>query len=297
MSTSRVETLSDDPNLKQPTGPRLSWARQDIEQRLGFPGGRFTRVNTLLTAVIGLALTISFYTALLPISSSTLAQSFTGSMHVPKLTVFFSFWALAILFIKWRKLAFQRRALSQTIISPNTDFVLAVATVDDVTDRIHELVDDPRNFVLFNRIVVALSNLRNLGRVTDVDDILRSQAENDESSTETTYSLVSGFVWAIPVLGFIGTVLGLSAAIGGFSSVLQSADDLSTIKTSLQGVTAGLATAFQTTLQALVAALIIQLILTYLKASEEEFLDACSDYCLRNVVNRLRIMPYEQPDE
>ena len=30
---------------------------------------------------------------------------------------------------------------------------------------------------------------------------------------ETSYSVINSFVWAIPVLGFIGTVLGLSQAI------------------------------------------------------------------------------------
>lgn len=41
---------------------------------------------------------------------------------------------------------------------------------------------------------------------------------------ETSYALVQGFVWAIPVLGFIGTVVGLSQAIGGFTAVLQGVD-------------------------------------------------------------------------
>ena len=78
---------------------------------------------------------------------------------------------------------------------------------------------------------------------------------------------------------------------------MESAEDLTQIKSSLQGVTGGLATAFETTLQALVAALIIQLLLTFLKKSEEEFLDACSEYGVRNVVNRLRIMPYQGDDQ
>ena len=99
------------------------------------------------------------------------------------------------------------------------------------------------------------------------------------------------------MLGFIGTVLGLSSAIGSFGAVLQTADDLSQIKSALQDVTGGLATAFETTLQALVAALFVQLLLTFLKKSEQEFLDACSEYCTRHVVNKLRIMPYQQEDE
>jgi biopolymer transport protein ExbB/TolQ len=170
-------------------------------------------------------------------------------------------------------------------------YVLSSATVDPVLARVYATVDDPRNFILFNRIVVALSNLRNLGRVTDVDEILRSQASQDEATMETSYALVQGFVWAIPVLGFIGTVLGLSDAIGKFSGVLGAGSDVEQISNSLKGVTAGLATAFETTLQALIAALVIQLLITVLRKNEEEFLDAAMDYGLRYVVSRLRILP------
>jgi biopolymer transport protein ExbB/TolQ len=135
--------------------------------------------------------------------------------------------------------------------------------------------------------------LRNLGQVTDVDEILRSQAEQDESTMQTSYSLLQAFIWAIPVLGFIGTVLGLSEAIGAFGEVLGGASDVSQLASALRGVTAGLSTAFETTLQALVAALFIQLILTLLRKSEEEFLDSCAEYCTRNVVGKLRVMPFE----
>lgn len=272
----------------------LSWARQDIEQRLAFPGGRYTRVNNWLSALIGVLLTLATYGVLVLFRRSALAIMFIDRGPIPYFIVFLSAWSLAILFLKWRKLALQKRSLLYSVVPDDHDFVLSSATVEEVMNNLYATVDDPKHFMLFNRIVIALSNLRNLGRVADVDDILRSQAGHDESTVETSYALVRGFVWAIPVLGFIGTVLGLSQAIGGFGAVLQSADDMTQIKTALQGVTGGLATAFQTTLQALVAALFIQLILTFLKKSEEEFLDECSEYCVRDVVNRLRIMPYEQ---
>lgn len=103
---------------------------------------------------------------------------------------------------------------------------------------------------------------------------------------------MAGFVWAIPVLGFIGTVQGLSASIGEFGGVLQSAENFDAVTEKLRGVTAGLTMSFETTLVALVAALFIQLTLTFLKKSEHEFLDECTRYCTANVVNRLRIMPF-----
>ncbi len=216
---------------------------------------------------------------------------------VPYVIVFFSSWALAILLLKSRKLAFQRQALQYMVVPKDHDFVLSAGNADRVMEQIYTTVDDPKHFVLFNRISIALANLRNLGRIADVDDILRSQAAHDESLLDNSYSLVTGLIWAIPVLGFIGTVLGLSQAIGGFGCVLESAGEVSEITGQLKYVTAGLATAFETTLEALVAALVIQMLMTFLKKSEQDFMDACSEYCVRHIVNRLRIMPYEAESE
>ena len=271
--------------------PLLDWSRCDIEQRLMFPGGRYTRVNNLLTGIIGAIATAAFFGILqLPgLAGSGFAAIFTDRGPTQHAVMFLFFWSLAILGIKWLKLRFQWRSLDVRVIPNEPGFVLSTTTVNRVLDHVHDCVDDPRHFVLFNRIVVALANLRNLGHVGDVDDILRSQAAQDESAMETSYALVQGFVWAIPVLGFIGTVLGLSGAIGQFSGVLGDAGDIGQITSALKGVTGGLATAFDTTLVALVAALIVQLLMTVLKKGEEEFLDAAMEFGIRNVVGRLRI--------
>jgi biopolymer transport protein ExbB/TolQ len=271
--------------------PPLDWSRHDIEQRIGFPGGRFTRPNNLLTGILGAILASGFYAALLPFQGSVLCDMFTKRGPTPYAIVFLSAWSIAILLVKWLKLRLQRRALEHHVMPEDPAYVLSAATVEPVLARLYATVDDPRQFLLYNRIVVALSNLRNLGRVTDVDEILRSQAEQDESMVETSYALVQAFVWAIPVLGFIGTVLGLSEAIGQFSGVLGGASDVEQISGALKGVTAGLATAFETTLEALVAALVIQLAITLLRKAEQEFLDDAMDYGLRYVVARLRILP------
>lgn len=273
--------------------PTLSWFRSDPEQKLLFRGGRFTRVNNycaLLLAVLG---TVLFYLVLVPLQGTYFAQSFTQRGLVPYCIVGFFFWAVSILVLKLLKLRLQRAALKCALIPDTVEFVLSPATVSEVTRRIYEAADEPRYFLLLNRIDIALSNLKNLGRVSDLDEILRSQGQQDEATVETSYSLVNGFVWAIPVLGFIGTVQGLSQSIGSFGAVLATTQELSQIKTSLQSVTAGLSVAFETTLQGLVAALLVQLMLTFIKHKEEEFLDECSEYCVRNIVGRLRLTPFE----
>ncbi len=275
----------------------LSWHRGDIEQQMFFNGGRFTQVNSLLSFLLATVITISFYAAIVPLRDTWIRSKFVGQGVIPCAIVFFTAWCLAILFLKWQKLRLQQRCLALQIIPADPDFVLSPRNMDDVLARMQDLVDDPRQFLLFNRISIALSNLRNLGRVTDVDEILRTQGDSDESVSESSWVLLAGFLWAIPILGFIGTVLGLSIAIGEFGSVMSASGQADALLPALRKVTAGLGVAFDTTLEALVAALVIQLLITFLRKAEQQFLDQCSEYCSRHIVNRLRILPFQDSPE
>ena len=73
--------------------------------------------------------------------------------------------------------------------------------------NLHRIPGLSERFVLFNRIYRALKNLKNIGNLSDVSEMLRSQAENDESHFESSYGLLYGIVWAIPILGALTTIL------------------------------------------------------------------------------------------
>lgn len=275
----------------------LAWSQSDVENRFGFKGGRHTGVNHVFAFIIAVLLTgiayalTVFILQRLPFANTVAAMILRPSNQYTMIpaTLFFFFGA-AVLFLKGRKLKFQQRALSLSAVPAEPEFVLTEATAATVLARIHSLVDHPRHFVLLNRIDRALSNLKNIGQVNDVSAILRAQAENDEDQVASSYTLLNGLVWAIPVLGFIGTVQGLSMAIGKFTQTLQASGDISMIRTSLQGVTTGLATAFETTLIALVFTLILQLWITFTQKREMSFLDECNDYCHSHVVSKLRLI-------
>ena len=273
--------------------PPLNWRRHDIENRLGFTGGRFTTTNNLLTVLFGLVTTAVFFGGVIWIQQSPDLR-WLGNMFLERgpsqfITMFLFFWALGILLIKTQKLRLQRRALTVNAVPAQGDFQLNTTTARSTLDRIHGLADATGHFLLLNRIERALSNLKNIGQISDVSSILQTQAAYDEEQVNSSYGLVQGFIWAIPVVGFIGTVLGLSQAIGSFGETLKTEGDMGGIRESLQNVTAGLATAFETTLVALVCALILQLLVTYLQTKESQFLDACNDFCHANVVSRLRL--------
>ena len=150
--------------------------------------------------------------------------------------------------------------------------------------------------MLFNRILRALSNLKNLGRVADVEIIIRTQSDMDHNVLESSYTILKGIIWAMPVLGFIGTVLGLSEAIGGFGSVLAAGGELSALRDSLRGVVAGLSVAFGTTFDGLITTLVLQIILSFFRKAEEEFHEACDDYYHRYLVSRLRMVKQDEPE-
>jgi len=283
----------------------LNWMEEDIENQIGlFKGGRYTSPNKLLGFLFGVVQTAFFFALLVYVFARiSWLQPYAivfirpGNLWTTGPAMMFFFWAMNLLVLKSRKLRFQQKALDLAAMPQQPDFVLNESTAKSVLERLHHLVDHPRHFILLNRIERALSNLRNIGGLSDVSTIMKAQSENDENQIASSYTLVSGMVWAIPVLGFIGTVQGLSQAIGTFTRTLASSNELSAIKSNLQGVTSGLSTAFETTLVALVAALIIQLYLTTLQKRETDFLDECNDYCHQYVIAKLRLASPSRPPE
>ena len=222
-------------NIEDPTpvarNLALDWGNKDIEQRIGLSGGRFTRANTFFTFVIGIFFTLIFYGTCFYIFEpngilENLCQKFTSRGFTPYAIVFLFFWGMATLFVKWRKLKFQEKALDLAIVPQEPDFSLNPDSAKAVLTRTETLVDSARNFILLNRIEVALSNLRNIGQISDVSSILGNQSKIDEQQVASSYNLIRGFIWATPVLGFIGTVLGLGDAIGGFGQTISGTQEV-----------------------------------------------------------------------
>lgn len=278
-------------------GHRLRYARIDPEARLGLPSGMFTSphaATTLLTAVVLMAVV---YGIAFSIRQGTVGaevwRQLTGFGRIPIPVAFLSLWSLSILFFKWRKIAAQRRALEFRFMPTDSTFVLSTETAGQVIERIEEGVDRPDRFIQVSRVLLALKGVRNFGRIGDVDEILESHAANDESAMESGYTVLRGFIWAIPVLGFIGTVIGLTQSISSFGTILDSgggAASIDVLTRQLADVVRGLDTAFVTTGQALVAALVIHLLQTFVRRADESLLDEIRRRCAIEVVGRVRLV-------
>ncbi len=251
------------------------------------------------TLFIGLLLTAVFYLGIYS-GGATLPEegvfSYVVSIFmkpqnlivvIPACVLFF--WGISILILKRVSLNKQKRALGLSIIPQDPDFILTAETAKHVLARLEKSFDSPDQYLLLRRIRISISNLNNIGQVSDVSEILRAESDEDVSRAENSFTLIDSFIWAVPVLGFIGTAIGLSLAIGDFGAVLSGADDLSSIKTSLGAVTGGLGTAFETTLVGLFLALFLQMLASIQEDDESRFLNDCSVYCQETIVSRLRI--------
>lgn len=113
--------------------------------------------------------------------------------------------------------------------------------------------------------------------------MLNSSLELIAHRVDLRYSLLRYLVWMIPTMGFIGTVVGIAAALGLIDP--NNPD--------LQVVTANLAVAFNTTIVALAESAVLVFLLGSTQRREEEAVNLAGSYCLKNLVNRL-YAPVEQ---
>ncbi|MDD9824318.1 MAG: MotA/TolQ/ExbB proton channel family protein [Gammaproteobacteria bacterium] len=103
------------------------------------------------------------------------------------------------------------------------------------------------------------------------------------------YTLPRYINWAIPILGFIGTVLGISLAAEGIQSIIGAQGGLSQMSADLGKAISPLGIAFDTTLIALSLSVTLVLIQTALQRWE--------DNVLIDVEHRLRIMEEQAQGE
>jgi biopolymer transport protein ExbB/TolQ len=95
---------------------------------------------------------------------------------------------------------------------------------------------------------------------------------------EGSYGLIRFITWAVPILGFLGTVLGITAAIAGVSPEKLEHD--------INAVTDGLAEAFDTTALALALTMLTMFLSFIVERFEQGIHDAVDRFAERELANR-----------
>ncbi|MDR0993929.1 MAG: MotA/TolQ/ExbB proton channel family protein [Verrucomicrobiota bacterium] len=141
--------------------------------------------------------------------------------------------------------------------------------------------------ILFGRLDRGLALWLASKDVGRVSGSMNAEGARDTGMSDLTYTLARTMIWAIPIFGFIGTVQGLSSAVGGFADFLSGAADLSAIKGAIADVTIGLGVAFDTTFLALVLVMIVQFPLASVMRRESSFFGEIDIYLDEHFISRL----------
>ena len=109
-----------------------------------------------------------------------------------------------------------------------------------------------REFYFWNRMFAALDFIQRNNSAEHIDDELKYLAEADSEKQYDRFALVRILIWATPMLGFLGTVLGISQALGSLE--VGAENDFSQM---LGGLRESLYVAFDTTALALTFAILL----------------------------------------
>lgn len=260
------------------------------------PSASGTSINASLAASLAAAATVAWYIILwIPgISRSQLHRVFCERGAVQYATALFFFWGAAMLALKVRCIRREFDAFELTLLSDNDQQLIRQEDALQLIRRMKRLTADEKSLLLTNRIWRALMRFKLLGSADKVDDMLKYQGEMDAADMESSYSFLKFLIAVIPILGFLGTVLGISEAVGGFSSVVSSAGSIEQIKDALSKVTIGLATAFDTTLVALILSAILMFGLTLFQRIEDTLLAKIDSFCMVRLLDHLWVPPVHE---
>ena len=240
----------------------------------------------------------------IPVTRNTyVLQLFTG--RISELIFVLCVWSLALVGFRYYRYRLQDKALEALRHHELHHSYQSGIYVREVKERIAELsrhleargIRKFQSTVVFQRIRRILLYLRAVPKKEEIQAILNYQAEIDHNRLQGRYALLNVFIWAIPILGFIGTVYGIGESIGEFSEFIRSADSGSVggqLRSALGGVTNGLSIAFNTTFLALVGVIPIMVLASMVRKGEEGLLLNVEEYCLEELLPHLHVHPGRQ---
>ncbi len=285
-------------------GEELAHDHQDhlpqLEMGRGPDGPHPSYVNSWLAGLLGLGMTFFWYLIMfmLPDRKSPedpttvgiyLRELFTERSWPQYATTLLTFWCAGILIFKMINLRKQRRAMLIEALPEDIDSEINAGNVVEFHNHVLNFPKPLRNTFIINRIRKALEFFYIRQNNPDVAQMISSQSEVDANKVAGSYAMVKVFLWAIPIMGFIGTVLGIGTAIGGFGSVLNVGDsgDMNQIVEALTPVLGSMGVAFDTTLLALVFSILLSFPASGLQNGEDDLVTNVDEYCIDNLLKRL----------
>lgn len=265
-------TEPSDPDYQKPE--RQGWEERD-----------HANVNFGKSFIIGASITAGWLLLMVPFQSSRFGAIFLERGWVNYTETLLFFWGLTILFMKLNKNKHQAQAALLNLFPESIGKEINSSTVGAFIDNIYSTPLSLRDSLIVNRIRKALELFESRCDNGEVSGFLSTQSDLDANRSAGSYALIKVFLWAIPILGFIGTVMGLSVAVG--SLAMGDNTDPDALKESINNLTGGLGVAFDTTLLGLILSILLSFPLSAVQKREDETLTLIDTFCTEKLLPKL----------
>src|SRR3954447_614450 len=209
----------------------------------------------------GIVFVVNFFALLFQgaFNSPLLSRYCAGHpIEIIELTVFFV--GLAALAVRLCQTIGQFPSLRGSLLAP---IPVGGQSASEAESLLAQLAEDAalQGSYIVRRLRDALEFVRRKNSAAALDDHLRHLEELESARVNAAYSIVRIIIWAIPILGLLGTVIGITIAVANLNP--------ETLEESMTKVTHGLGVAFDHT----ATALSLTMMLMFVKAAVERLED------------------------
>jgi biopolymer transport protein ExbB/TolQ len=182
-------------------------------------------------------------------------------------TVLFAI-GLAALIIKLFDTVAQRAGLKDSPLGEAAKTSQPADECKSLLAKLDEMPGRRQGDYYVSRLRAALEHIRRWGSSNSLCDELKFLADVDAARLHNSYGLFRVIVWAIPILGFLGTVIGITMMLGGVSKMATGTD-----QSPMYEIFQGLGLKFDTTALALALSMGLMFIHFMVERAETSLLD------------------------
>lgn len=192
-------------------------------------------------------------------------------------TYFLFFFGMTEIFWLSGRVTYENDAFTARLLPEKENWLLSADDVNQLKLNMQSL-ERSQKFYMTDLIRKACTKYRLSKSSSEVLDLVDSQIRIYQAEMESEQSFIRYVAWAIPSVGFIGTVIGIAASLG-------YAKDAST-PAGIEKVTDMLSVAFDTTLIALILSIILMYGIHSLQKNQEQLFARMNSYLIENLINR-----------
>jgi biopolymer transport protein ExbB/TolQ len=189
------------------------------------------------------------------------------------------FWALAIMGYKAVKIVRERRLLDVDLVPVADGMRILPEDTREFARQVQQLPDEQQRMLLPRALLNALRRFNSTHSIQDVSSSTNTICESEAERLESELSMIRYISWAIPSIGFIGTVRGIGEALAQADKAVQG---------DIAGVTQSLGVAFNSTFIALLISIFLMFLVYQLQLLQERLVFDTQAYCDDKLIRHMR---------